>query len=97
MAAAAAQYLEDVGQDSIQVIGYDNYIYQSFRKPTTVGIDFARMGRVAVQRLRQASGLRFTKLLPQLIIRKAQPSPALSGKEQVFQIFNVQSPVATRR
>ncbi|NMA42127.1 MAG: hypothetical protein GX946_01950, partial [Oligosphaeraceae bacterium] len=64
---------------------------------TTVGVDFARMGRVAVRRLRQKSGLRFTKLLPQLIIRKAQTPLALSDNDQVFQIFNVQSPLASLR
>ena len=98
MAAAASQHLKDVGQESIPVIGYDNYIYQTFKKPTTtVGVDFARMGRVAVRRLRQKSGLRFTKLLPQLIIRKAQTPLALSDNDQVFQIFNVQSPLASLR
>jgi len=96
MAAAAVEYLEDIGKTSIPVIGYDNYIYQSFRKLSTVGIDFARMGRVAVRCLRQNSGLRFIKLLPQLIIRKTQVPPILSDKEQVFQVFNAQSAAAAR-
>ncbi|NMA19092.1 MAG: substrate-binding domain-containing protein [Lentisphaerae bacterium] len=95
MAATASQYLEHIGKQSIPVIGYDNYIYQPFRKQSTVGIDFVRMGQVAVQRLRQKSGLRFTKLLPQLIIRKAQTPDALSSTKHVFQVFNMQSSAAS--
>ncbi|NMA43348.1 MAG: substrate-binding domain-containing protein [Oligosphaeraceae bacterium] len=95
MAAAAAQFLEDHGKAHIPVVGYDNYIHQSLRKTTTIGVDFVRMGRVAVQRLRQNSGLRFTKILPQLILRKQQKHTYMPTK-QVFQVFNAISSVPVR-
>ena len=91
MAVAAIQFLGDQGRGDLPVLGYDNYTFNTLKKLSTIAINFTRMKCVAVQRLRQQSGMRFNKLLPQLIIRKAHPHEKREIRKHVFQVFNVQT------